>query len=162
LSLACACCPSFIQQSTKQAANARKYSRVTDKFIQNGFIIAGVSNILGVVICSKAFTNDVLLATQPDVMGYFGLISIVLWGLAYIAVCKIYTQARWLVGVFVIEKLAYVIVWLFFITSHSLSSIYELDVLAGVFYTIYGANDFVFMIFFAYVFLKQGKASTLS
>ena len=130
---------------------------MSEKFIQNGFIVAGLSNILGVVICSKALTNDVLLATQPDVMGYFGLISIVLWGLAYISICKIYDQARWLVGVFVIEKLAYVIAWLVFITSHSLSAVYEQDVLAGVFYTIYGVNDFIFMVFFGYVFLKQEK-----
>lgn len=123
--------------------------------IRKGFIIAGLSNILGVIICSKAFTNDVMLATQPDVMGYFGLISIILWGLAYISVCKSYNQVRWLVGVFVIEKLVYVIAWLAFITSHSLSAIYELDVLAGVFYTIYGANDFIFMLFFSFVFLKR-------
>ena len=120
-------------------------------------MIAGLSNILGVMICSKAFTNDVMLATQPDVMGYFGLISIILWGFAYISVCNSYNQARWLVGVFVIEKLAYVIAWLAFIASHSLSSIYELDVLAGVFYTIYGANDFIFMLFFSFVFLKRGQ-----
>ena len=120
-------------------------------------MIAGLSNILGVMICSKAFTNDVMLATQPDVMGYFGLISIILWGFAYISVCKSSYQARWLVGVFVIEKLAYVIAWLALITSRSLSSIYELDVLAGVFYTIYGANDFIFMLFFSFVFLKRGQ-----
>lgn len=130
---------------------------MTDKMIHKGFIIAGLSNILGVIICSKAFTNDVMLATQPDVMGYFGLISIILWGFAYISVCKSSYQARWLVGVFVIEKLAYVIAWLALITSRSLSSIYELDVLAGVFYTIYGANDFIFMLFFSFVFLKRGQ-----
>ena len=127
--------------------------------IHKGFMIAGLSNILGVMICSKAFTNDVMLATQPDVMGYFGLISIILWGFAYISVCKSYNQARWLVGVFVIEKLAYVIAWLAFIASRSLSSIYELDVLAGVFYTIYGANDFIFMLFFSFVFLRSGQVS---
>lgn len=133
---------------------------MTDKIIQRGFIIAGLSNILGVIICSKAFTNDVMLATQPDVMGYFGLISIILWGFAYIAVCKSYNQVRWLVGVFVIEKLAYVTVWLTFITSRSLSSVYELDMLAGIFYTIYGANDFIFMLFFSFVFLNQRQVSS--
>ena len=130
---------------------------MTEKMIRNGFLIAGLSNILGVIICSRAFTNDVMLATQPDVMGYFGLISIILWGLAYISVCKSYNQVRWLVGVFAIEKLVYVVAWLAFLTSHSLSAIYERDVLAGVFYTIYGANDFIFMLFFSYVFLKRGQ-----
>ena len=49
------------------------------------FVFAGLSNILGVLIFSKLFTNQVMMNTQPDVMGYFGLISIILWGLAYIA-----------------------------------------------------------------------------
>lgn len=129
---------------------------MTDKIIQKGFIAAGLSNILGALLCSKAFTNDVMLTTQPDVMGYFGLVSIILWGCAYIAVCKSYNQVRWLVGVFAIEKLAYVIVWLAFITSQSLSSVYEMDALAGLFYTIYGPNDFIFMLFFGFVFLKRG------
>lgn len=130
---------------------------MTEKMIRNGFLLAGLSNILGVIICSKAFTNEVMLTAQPDVMGYFGLISIILWGLAYISVCKSYNQVRWLVGVFAIEKLVYVIVWLAFITSNSLSEIYEQDVLAGVFYTIYGANDFIFMLFFSFIFLKRGR-----
>jgi hypothetical protein len=128
---------------------------MTEKMIYKGFIIAGLSNILGVIICSKGFTNEAMLTAQPNVMGYFGVISIILWGLAYISVSKNYDQTRWLVGVFAIEKLAYVIVWLSFITSNSLSAIYEQDVLAGVFYTIYGANDFIFMLFFSYIFLKR-------
>jgi hypothetical protein len=99
-----------------------------------------------------------MLDAQPAVMGYFGLISIILWGLAYISVSKIYDQAKCLVGVFVIEKLAYAAAWLSLITSQSLGSVYEQDFLAGVFYTIYGANDFVFMLFFAVVFLKDNKA----
>ncbi len=129
---------------------------LTDKIIQKGFIVAGLSNVLGVIICSKVFTNDVMLTAQPDVMGLFGLISIILWGFAYISVCNSYNQVRWLVGVFAIEKLAYVIVWLTFMTSYSLSSIYEKDFLTGLFYTIYGPNDFIFMLFFGFVFLKRG------
>lgn len=132
---------------------------MTKNMIQNGFILAGLSNIMGVIICSKAFTNDVMMSAQPSVMGYFGLISIVLWGLAYIAVSKSYRHVKWLVGVFVIEKLAYVIVWLSFITSQSLRSVYDQDFLAGVFYTIYGANDFIFMLFFGFVFLRRENSS---
>ncbi len=135
---------------------------MTDAIIQKGFIAAGLSNIFGVMICSKAFTNNVMLTTQPDVMGTFGLISIILWGLAYIAVSKSYNQVRWLLGVFVIEKLAYVIAWLAFITSHSLSSVYEQDILAGIFYTIYGVNDFIFMLFFGFVFLARGQVPSVA
>lgn len=132
---------------------------MTDNIIQKGFILAGLSNIFGVLVCSKIFTNDVMMATQPGVMGLFGLVSIVLWGLAYIAVSKNYAHVKWLVAVFVIEKLAYVLAWLSFITSNSLSSVYEQDLLAGVFYTIYGANDFAFMLFFGFVFLRRTNAA---
>lgn len=135
-----------------------KVISVTDKFITQGFIAAGLSNILGVLICSKAFSNDVMLATQPDVMGYFGLISVILWGCAYIAVSKIYDRARWLVGLFAIEKLAYVIVWLIFVSSHSLKDIFDQDTLAGLFFSIYGINDLIFMIFFSFIFLRNNKA----
>lgn len=133
---------------------------MTDNLVRKGFILAGLSNILGVVICSKAFSNQVMLETQPSVMGLFGLIGIVLWGLSYIAVSSSYKNVKWLVGVFVIEKLAYVIAWLSFITSQSLNTIYAQDVLAGIFFTIYGINDFLFMLFFGFVFLKRCKPAT--
>lgn len=131
---------------------------MTDKHIRTGFLLAGLSNIVGVLLCSRGFTNQVMMDTQPAVMGLFGLISIVLWGLAYIAVRAKYQHLRWLVGVFVIEKLAYVIAWLVFITTQSLADVYAKDVLAGVFYSIYGVNDFVFMLFFGYVFATLKKA----
>ena len=33
---------------------------MTNNIVQKGFIFAGLSNILGVIICSKFFTNDVM------------------------------------------------------------------------------------------------------
>lgn len=128
---------------------------MTDNIIQKGFLFAGLSNILGVLICSRAFTNDIMVETQPAVMSVFGLVAIILWGLAYIAVSKSYKDLKWLVGIFVIEKLAYVIAWLTFISSQSLGDVYAQDMFAGVFYTIYGLNDFLFMLFFGFVFLKR-------
>ena len=130
-----------------------------DSIIQKGFILAGLSNILGVLVCSKGLTNDVMMQAQPGVMGFFGLVSIMLWGGAYIAVSNRYADVRWLVGVFVAEKLVYVLAWLGFLSAQSLGAVYEQDTLAGIFYTIYGANDFIFMLFFAYVFLKSGRAA---
>ncbi len=125
--------------------------------IEKGFIFAGLSNILGVLICSIFFTNHIMMETQPSVMNFFGLISIVLWGLAYIAVYKTHAKVRWLIGVFAIEKLVYVIAWLNFISSKPLTDIYEKDILSGIFYTIYGPNDFLFMLFFGYVFFICNK-----
>jgi hypothetical protein len=125
--------------------------------ISKGFLFAGLSNVLGVLMFSKLFTNEVMMNTQPDVMGYFGLISIVLWGLAYIAVRNSYEAVPWLLAVFVIEKIIYVIVYLQWFTSNSLSEVYDQDTFAGVFYTIYGANDFLFGLFFAWVLYKVLK-----
>lgn len=125
---------------------------MNQNIIENGFVLAGLSNILGVLICSKMFTNQVMMDTQPAVMSYFGLLAIILWGLAYIAVCKSYRHVPWLIGVFVVEKLAYVITWCLFLSNQSLTNVYDQDVLAGIFYSIYGLNDFAFMLFFAYVF----------
>ncbi|MFD1062748.1 hypothetical protein ACFQ1Q_05775 [Winogradskyella litorisediminis] len=122
--------------------------------IQKGFVIAGLSNIVGVLILSKAFTNQAMLTAQPEVMGKFGLIAIMLWGFAYIAVSKSYYKVPWLLLVFVIEKLVYVIVWLLWQNNNSLSALYDQDTFAGIFYTIYGVNDFLFMLFFGYVFWK--------
>jgi hypothetical protein len=121
------------------------------------FLLAGLSNLLGVLIFSKVFTNEHLINAQPEVMGYFGLISIVLWGLAYMAVWKSYAKIPWLLGVFVVEKFIYVVVWIFWLANNSLGALYEQDTFAGIFYTIYGANDLLFGLFFAWVLLRLNK-----
>ena len=61
---------------------------MSDGLIRKGFILAGLSNILGVLVCSRAFTNDVMMQTQPGVMGLFGLVCIVLWGLSLIHISE--------------------------------------------------------------------------
>ena len=118
------------------------------------FLFAGISNILGVLIFSKFFTNNVLMSAQPAVMSYFGLISIILWGLAYISVRNTYAAVPWLIAVFTIEKAVYVLVWLSWLFSNSIGNLYEQDTFAGLFFSIYGVNDLFFGIFFGYVFLK--------
>jgi len=65
---------------------------------------------------------------------------------------KKYVFVPWLIAVFVIEKILYVIVYLSWISNNSLYEVFEKDTLAGIFYTIYGANDFLFGVFFAWVF----------
>lgn len=130
---------------------------MTSDRISNGFLAAGLSNILGVIICSKGFTNQTMMNVQPEVMGAFGLLAIILWGAAYIAVSRSYDRVRWLVAVFVVEKLAYVISWLTLLTTRGVGDIYAVDMLAGIFYTVYGVNDLIFMLFFAYVFVTTGR-----
>ncbi len=123
--------------------------------IRNGFISAALMNIVGVLLFSRAFTNDAINQADPVVMSDFGLLMIVVWGLAYLGAAFIQGNIRWLAVAFAIEKLVYVVVWGLWMSNHSLGAVYEQDLFAGVFYSIYGLNDLVFMLFFGWVFLSQ-------
>jgi hypothetical protein len=127
--------------------------------ISNGFWMAGMANILGVLFFSLGFTNRTLTELYPEVFSTFGLIAIILWGLAYIAVARSYASVRWLVGLFAIEKLVYVISWVLWMLAHGgeLSAILARSPLTGAFYVIYGLNDLLFGLFFAWVFLRVSK-----
>jgi hypothetical protein len=127
---------------------------MTEKTLRNGFIAAGLMNIIAVLVLSKFFTNEVIPETDPAVMSNFGLLMIMVWGLAYIALAVNYRKAKWVVGVFVVEKLIYVIAWLMWIVNNDVSKVYEKDLFAGLFYSDYGLNDFLFFVFFLYVFYK--------
>lgn len=127
--------------------------------VKMGFIAAAMMNIGGVLIFSRGFTNSAINEFDPVVMSNFGLLMIIVWGLAYLSAASITSGIKWLAGAFAIEKLVYVVVWLLWINDNSLAVVYEKDLFAGVFYSIYGLNDFVFMLFFAWVFLTQDKLS---
>ena len=125
---------------------------VKNTTVSKGFIAAGVLNIGGVLTFSRFFTNPVIPEVDPLVMSNFGLLMIVIWGLAYLSVAKSYNKVKWLVGVFAVEKFIYGFVWTNWMLNHDLSAVYERDVMAGIFYTIYGLNDWLFFIFFTLVF----------
>lgn len=116
--------------------------------IIKGFIAAAIMNIGGVLTFSKFFTNAVITDFDPVVLSNFGLLMIVIWGFAYLSVSKQYSNLKWLVGVFAVEKLIYGLVWIKWMLKNDLSAVYVKDTMAGVFYTIYGINDCLFFIFF--------------
>ena len=80
---------------------------------------------------------------------------IAVWGLAYLGAAAVTSSIKWLVGAFALEKLVYVVIWFWWLSENSLEQLYSKDFFAGVFYSIYGANDLVFMLFFAWVFFLQ-------
>lgn len=127
---------------------------MSNKFIRYGFIAAGLMNIIAVLFFSKIFTNTIIPKTDPIVMSNFGLLMIIIWGLAYIALANSYRQAKWVVGTFIIEKLVYVVAWVNWITTNDVGKVYDKDIFAGIFYSVYGINDFIFFIFFSAVFYK--------
>ncbi len=123
-------------------------------FINFGLIAAAVMNISGVLIFSRGFTNSTINNADPLLMSNFGLLMIVVWGLAYLSATKINSNIKWLAGVFALEKLIYFVFWVLWLLGNSLEDVYSKDVFAGVFYSIYGVNDLVFMLFFAAIFLS--------
>jgi hypothetical protein len=131
---------------------------VTRNLIKSGLIAAGVMNIGGVLVFSRAFTNSAVNTADPVVMSNFGLVMIVVWGLAYLSASAITSSIKWLAAAFSVEKLVYVAMWLAWHSSNNLSQLYAKDFFAGVFYSIYGVNDFVFMLFFAWVFFRQAHS----
>ena len=129
------------------------------KLIRNGLIATGLMNIGGVLMFSKGLTNTAINNADPVVMSNFGLLMIIVWGLAYISAATISSSIKWLAAAFAVEKLVYVLVWIRWMLDNSLSSLYSTDVMAGIFYSIYGVNDFVFMLFFAWIFVTCKQKS---
>ena len=131
---------------------------MSNTFIRNGFIASGLVNILAVLFLSRAFTNAAIPETDPVVMSNFGLLMIAVWGLVFLAAARHYQHAKWIVGAFVVEKLVYAVVWFRWITTHDVAAVYAKDLFAGIFYSVYGFNDFLFFLFFAAVFYKLHQA----
>ncbi|MFD2529096.1 MULTISPECIES: hypothetical protein [Polaribacter] len=128
-----------------------------NNFIKKGFILAGCTNIVAVLILSRLFTNETINKYDTTVMSNFGLLMIIVWGFAYLSVSKSYYKAKWLIAVFAIEKLIYSIIWIQWRLSNNVTPIFEEDKMAGIFYAIYGINDILFFVFFSYVFAKLLK-----
>lgn len=129
------------------------------KLVKIGLIAAAIMNIGGVLIFSRAFTNVAINNADPVVMSNFGLLMIVVWGLAYLGAATIDSKIKWLAGAFAVEKLIYVLVWVMWHSKNSLATLYSSDLFAGVFFGIYGLNDLVFMLFFLGVFLTKNAES---
>lgn len=135
--------------------------KLNSKLITYGFLVAGASNML-VLIFSKFFTNETINKYDPSVMSNFGLLMIVVWGCAYIAVSKSYRHVPWLVAVFAIEKLCYGYVWIQWLLENSVAQVYNEDTFAGIFFAVYGANDWIFCAFFTVVFISLQRKSVIT
>lgn len=118
------------------------------------YLAAASMNIGGVLIFSRLFTNTAINAADPVVMSNFGLLMIVVWGLAYIGAAAS-IKSKWIAGAFAIEKSVYAVVWLDWMSKHSVANVYAEDAMAGIFFSIYGVNDILFMILFLILFFKR-------
>ena len=118
-----------------------------------GFQLAAFVNVAGVLLFSKGFTNATLVSRSPIVFSRFGLLSIALWGLAYLAVARDHARVPRLVAVFAIEKLVYVGTWVSWMARFrcELPRLMSESPLTGTFYAIYGPTDLLFAAFFTIV-----------
>ena len=109
---------------------------------------------------SRFFTNGVINQADPVVMSNFGLLMIVVWGLVFLAASYLRGPSAYLLMcAFAVEKLVYVTVWLCWLSGHHLAVVYSQDFFAGVFYTIYGANDLVFLLFFVWAGVMLSRSA---
>jgi hypothetical protein len=133
---------------------------VSKTLVRNGFVVAGVMNIAGVLLFSRLFTNTAVNEADPVVMSNFGLVMIVVWGLAYLSAASIGGRVRWLAAAFALEKLVYVLVWVLWHSRNRVAALLRTDLFAGVFFSIYGLNDLVFMMFFGWVFYTLSRRAS--
>ena len=120
------------------------------------FWMAGAYNVLGVLLFSKVFTNRLLASLDPVVCSWLGLVSIVLWGFAYASVARSYPTVPCLLLVFFVEKMIYTTTWLIWLIKNRdrLPSLFSESPLTAIFFSTYGAGDFVFGLFFLWVAIK--------
>ena len=133
--------------------------KISKGLIGKGFVLSGIMNIGGALIFSRFFTNKIIPEADPVVMSNFGLLMIIVWGLVFLSISQKYEQLNWLVGVFAIEKFIYGFNWINWISNNDLSAVYNKDHMAGIFYALYGVNDWLFFMFFLSVFIKSFKSA---
>lgn len=131
---------------------------IKDSTITMGFIIAGLMN-MSALIFSRFFTNTTINEVDPAVMSNFGLLMIVIWGFAYMSIAKNFHAVKWLVGVFAIEKFIYGYVWANWMINNDVKEVFKKDTMAGLFYSVYGINDWIFFVFFASTFIHLMQKS---
>ena len=129
---------------------------MNQKLLKNGFILAALMNC-SVLVFSRGFTNTAINEADPVVMSNFGLLMIVMWGIAYLSAVTVISNIKWVAGAFALEKLIYGVVWVKWLLGNSLEAVYSTDIFAGIFYSIYGLNDFFFMAFFLWVFISSSQ-----
>ena len=69
---------------------------MNERLTNIGLIAAGVMNIGGVLLFSRGFTNTAINQADPVVMSNFGLLMIVVWGLAYLGAATVTSGIRWI------------------------------------------------------------------
>lgn len=133
----------------------------SNNIFRAGFILAGLANIVGILVVTHGMTSDTISTADPAVFSKFGILMIMVWGLAYLATVRFATTAILLPAVFAIEKLAYTINWIVWTNNHGdqVATLQASDWLGGFFMGGYGINDGLFCLFFTVVAIVNWRRS---
>ena len=130
-------------------------SQAPSTIIRYGFLLAGAYNVGGIMLFSQFFTNPLISSLYPQVFSLVGMLGIMLWGLAYMAVSGCYARVPALVAVFALEKFLYVATWVYWLWARGseLSEIAAESPMTALFYAVYGLGDLISAVFFILVVL---------
>lgn len=112
--------------------------------------MAGLFNLLGVLAFTKGFQDLSLGSYFPELFSGWGLVGILLWGLAYLAMAHRYTKAPEILLVFAVEKVFYFAAWCWWHWHNftRLPQIWGENPKAAIFYSVFGPGDLAFAFFF--------------
>jgi hypothetical protein len=125
-----------------------------NKSYRNILFLGGLLNTIGILVFSKCFTNEVIIAYHPSVMSNFGLMMLMPWGLLMFVMAWHYNKLPKVILILALEKIIYVVVWVKWILRNDLRSVFEVDLMAGIFYSVFGVNDMLFFIAFVYIYFN--------
>ena len=127
-----------------------------NRMISIVYVIAGLTNILGICIASRLFTDPLFFKLYPTVFNDFGAFLVIVWGLLYISVARVAPTLGPLALVFSFQKGIYAYTWVLWVSSKwdMIDMIRRQSELVGWFYASYGAVSLSFALFFLWVGLR--------
>lgn len=130
-----------------------KFSPAQDLWIKRTLWLAAAYNVIGILVFSLGLQNPLLQKYDPDVFSCFGQVGIILWGLAYAASIPSYPSLPWLFLVFFVEKMAYFLHWVNWLLKNGtqLPALFAESPVTALFFSVYGAGDFLFGLFFLWL-----------
>lgn len=133
------------------------------RFIQTVYFSAAFVNTFGLLLLSKGLTNHTLIDTDPTLFSSFGLGMIIMWGVCYFACAHAAENWSRISLAFALEKSIYFVAWLCFIQSPiDWDLLYQQDLFAGIFYSLYGVVDGLFMCLFITCAYRADQNSIVS
>lgn len=132
---------------------------MNSKSNSKGLVVAGLFNIVGVLALTRLFQDFSLGEYFPELFSAWGLIGIILWGLAYLSASTTYRSGPTILLVFALEKFFYFSSWCWWQWNNfaSLPEIWSQNPVAAVFYSSYGPGDLAFGLFFLSLYFQSQR-----